>query len=122
MCPGLAARRRARSRAGGCGRDYGLLQAALARPQATVFGKDTHPSLDARAAELLHSLARNHALIDGNERLALAAVIAFCGLNGRRLTLTSDQARDLVMNVAAGELDQVEEIAAILQDATAPRQ
>jgi death on curing protein len=61
-------------------------------------------------------------LIDGNERLALAAVIAFCGVNGRRLTLTDDQAYDLAMKVAAGELDQVEEIAAILQAATAPRQ
>ena len=55
-----------------------------------------------------------------NERLALAALIAFCGLKGRRLTLTNDQAYDLVMKVAAGELDQVEEIAAILQVATAP--
>jgi death on curing protein len=102
-------------------RDYGLLEAALARPQATAFGKDAYPSLDAKAAALLHSLARNHALIDGNKRLALAAVIAFYGLNGRRLTLTNDQAYDLVMDVAAGELDQVEEIAAILQAATALR-
>ena len=60
-------------------------------------------------------------MIDGNKRLVLAAVIAFYGLNGRRLTLTNDQAYDLVMKVAAGELDQVEEIAAILQAATAPR-
>jgi death-on-curing protein len=102
-------------------RDYGLLEAALARPQATPFGKDAYLSLDAKAAALLHSLARNHALIDGNKRLVLAAVIAFCGLNGRRLTLTNDQAYDLVIKVAAGELDQVEEIAAILQAATAPR-
>ena len=51
------------------------------------------------------------------ERLALAAVIAFYGLNGRRLTLPNDQAYDLVMKVAAGELDQAEEIAAILQGA-----
>ena len=100
-------------------RDYGLLEAALARPQATAFGKDAYPSLDAKAAALLHSLARNRALIDGDKRLALAAVIAFCGLNGRRLTFTNDQAYDLVMKVAAGELDQVEEIAAILQGATA---
>jgi death-on-curing protein len=70
-------------------------------------------------AALLHLLAHNHALIDGNKRLGLAAVIAFYGLNGRRLTLTNDQAYDLVMKVAAGELDQVEEIAAILQVATA---
>jgi hypothetical protein len=48
-------------------------------------------------------------------------VIAFCGLNGCRLTFTSDQACELVMKVAAGELDQVEEISAVLQGATAPR-
>ena len=74
-----------------------------------------------KAAALLHSLARNHALIDGNKRLGLSAVIAFSGLNGRRLTLTNDQAYDLVMKVAAGELDQVEEIAAIVQAATVAR-
>ncbi len=102
-------------------RDYGLLEAALARPRAMVFGKDAYPSLDAKAAALLHSLARNHALIDGNKRLALAGVIAFYGLNGHRLTFTNDQAYDLVMKVAAGELDQVEEIMAIRQDAAAPR-
>ena len=102
-------------------RDYGLLEAALARPKATAFGKDAYPSMDAKAAALLHSLARNHALIDGNKRLALAATIAFYGLNGRRLTLTNEKAYDLVMKVAAGELDHAEDIAAILQAGTAPR-
>ena len=77
--------------------------------------------LDAKAAALLHSIARNHALIDGNKRLALAAVIAFYGLNGRRLTLTNDQAYDLVISVAAGQLDNVDDIAAVLQHATQPR-
>jgi len=102
-------------------RDYGLLEAALARPKATAFGKDAYPDLDAKAAALLHSIARNHALIDGNKRLALAAVIAFCGLNGRRLTLTNDAAYDLVISVASGKLDTVEEIAAVLRTATQPR-
>jgi death on curing protein len=102
-------------------RDYGLLEAALARPQATAFGKDAYPDLDTKAAALLHSIARNHALIDGNKRLALAAVIAFYGLNGRRLTLTNDQAYDLVISVAAGQLDAVEAIAAVLHNATQPR-
>jgi death on curing protein len=102
-------------------RDYGLLEAALARPQATAFGKDAYSDLDAKAAALLHSVARNHALIDGNKRLALAAVIAFYGLNGRRLTLTNDAAYDLVISVAAGHLDTVDAIAAILQTATRPR-
>jgi death-on-curing protein len=102
-------------------RDYGLLEAALARPRATAFGKDAYADLDAKAAALLHSIARNHALIDGNKRLALAAVIAFYGLNGRRLTLTNDAAYDLVISVAAGNLDTVDAIAAILQTATRPR-
>ena len=102
-------------------RDYGLLEAALARPRAIAFGKDAYPGLDAKAAALLHSIARNHALIDGNKRLALAALIAFYGLNGRRLTLTNDGAYELVMSVAAGQLDTVDDIAAILQHATEPR-
>jgi death-on-curing protein len=101
-------------------RDYGLLEAALARPQATAFGKDAYPDLDSKAAALLHSIARNHALIDGNKRLALAAVIAFYGLNGRRLTLTNDQAYDLVMSVATGQLDAVDDIAATPRGATKP--
>ena len=101
-------------------RDHGLLEAALARPQATAFGKDAYPDLEAKAAALLHSIARNPALIDGNKRLALAAVIAFCGLNGRRLTLTNDAAYDLVISVASGKLDTVEEIAAVLRPATRP--
>lgn len=102
-------------------RDYGLLEAALARPRATAFGKDAYPDLDAKAAALLHSIARNHALVDGNKRLALAAVIAFYGLNGRRLTLTNDEAYDLVTGVAAGQLDTVDAIAAVLRRATRPR-
>ena len=102
-------------------RDYGLLEAALARPQATAFGKDAYPDLDAKAAALLHSIARNHALIDGNKRLALAAVIAFYGLNGRRLTFTNDAAYDLIISVASGQVDTVDAIATVVQTATGPR-
>jgi death-on-curing protein len=99
-------------------RDHGLLESALGRPQATVFGADAYPGLDAKAAALLHSLARSHALVDGNKRLALGALIAFYGLNGRRLTLTNDAAYDLVIKVATGELDTVDDIAAVLSTAT----
>ncbi len=73
-------------------RDYGLLESAAARPQASAFGQDAYPGIHEKAASLLHSLARNHALIDGNKRLALAATIAFLGMNGIRLTLSN--ARD----------------------------
>ena len=75
-------------------RDHGLLQSALGRPQATAFGSDAYPELEEKAAALLHSLANNHALVDGNKRLALAGTIAFLGVNGRRLTLTNDEAYD----------------------------
>lgn len=66
-------------------RDHGLLESALHRSRATVFGDEAYPTIDLKAAVLLHSLARNHALLDGDQRLALAGVIAFHGMNGRRL-------------------------------------
>ena len=100
-------------------RDAGLLESALARPRSTAFGEDTYPSIHGKAAALLHSLARNHALVDGNKRLSLAATIAFYGLNGFRLTLSNDEAYDLVIAVASGELDDVEAIAGRLESATA---
>jgi death on curing protein len=102
-------------------RDLGLLESASARPQATAFGADAYPDLDTKAAALLHSLARNHALVDGNKRLALGALIAFYGVNGRRLALTNDAAYDLVMQIATGQLDSVSDIAAILEKSTEPR-
>ncbi|HEY1640525.1 MAG TPA: type II toxin-antitoxin system death-on-curing family toxin [Streptosporangiaceae bacterium] len=102
-------------------RDPGLLESAAGRPQATAFGRDAYQGLDAKAAALVHSLARNHALVDGNKRLALGALIAFYGLNGRRLTLTNDAAYELIMRIAAGDLDSAEEIAAVLATVTEPR-
>jgi death on curing protein len=102
-------------------RDHGLLESALARPQAKAFGGDAYASLEERAAALLHSLARNHALVDGNKRLALAATIAFLGLNGRRLTLSNDQAYTLVIDVAAGHLDDVPNIAEHIRRGSEPR-
>jgi len=99
-------------------RDHGLLASAAARPQMSAFGEDAYPSLHDKAAALLHGIVRNHALVDGNKRLGLAAVIAFYGLNGHRLTLTNDEAYDFVITVAAGDLDDVSEIAARLAAAT----
>ncbi len=102
-------------------RDYGLLESALARPQATAFGLDAYDGLEQKAGALLHALARNHALIDGNKRLALAATIAFLGLNGYRLTLTNEEAYTLVIEVATGLLDDVADIAERIRGSIAPR-
>ena len=102
-------------------RDIGLLEAALARPRTTAFGADAYPTLDEKAAALLHSLARNHAFVDGNIRLALSGLIAFYGVNGRRLALTNDAAYEFVVAIASGKLDTVAEIAGILNGATEAR-
>jgi len=102
-------------------RDRGLLEAALARPQASAFGEDAYPSTVEKAAALIHSIARNHALVDGNKRLALAGGIAFLGINGLRLTMSNDEAHDLIVSIATGELDDVHDIAGVLRAKTAPR-
>ena len=86
-------------------RDAGLLAAAAARPRVTVFGEDAYPAFEDKAAALLHSLVRNHALVDGNKRLAWSAARIFCLLNGRDLTYTVDEAKDLMLSAASGQLD-----------------
>lgn len=101
-------------------RDRGLLASAAARPQASAFGEDAYATTHEKAAALLHSIARNRALVDGNRRLALAATIGFLGVNGWRLTLDNDEAYRLIVDVAAGELDDVESIAELLEAGTEP--
>jgi death on curing protein len=86
-------------------RDAGLLAAAAGRPRVTVFGNDAYPTFEDKAAALLHSLVRNHALVDGNKRLAWAATRVFCILNGRELAYTVDEAETLMFAAAAGTLD-----------------
>ena len=100
-------------------RDVGLLTAAAQRPRASAFGEDAYSSLHDKAAALMHSIARNHALVDGNKRLALGATIAFLGVNGWRLTLTEDEAYDLIVAVATGALDEVSAIADALEAGSA---
>lgn len=99
-------------------RDAGLLESAAARPRTTVGDADAYPDLIVKAAALLHSLARNHALIDGNKRLALGGVIVFLGVNGARFVATNDEAYELVMAIACGDLDDVATIADRLRPLT----
>ncbi|WP_280456454.1 type II toxin-antitoxin system death-on-curing family toxin [Nocardia carnea] len=99
-------------------RDPGLLESATARPRATVFGADAYPSLWDKAAALLHSIAKNHPLIDGNKRLAIAAGAIFLARNGVDIDgLNEDLAYDLMIAVAAGELEEVADIAEQLRKA-----
>lgn len=94
-------------------RDLGLLDSACARTHSSAFGTDAYPTLQEKAAALLHSLARNHALVDGNKRLAWLATVVFLDINGRTVELEDEVAFELVMAVAEGSLD-VEAIAARL--------
>jgi death on curing protein len=96
-------------------RDVGLLASSAHRPQTSVFGADPYPSFADKAAALMHSLARNHALVDGNKRLSWAATRVFCQLNDRDLAFSVDEAEALVVSVAAGNVD-VPELSAILAE------
>ncbi len=101
-------------------RDHGLLEAALARPAATMFGSDAYPTLHTKAAALLHSLASNHALVDGNKRLAWAACAVFLGINGHRPHARQDDVVHLVVSVADGTLTDIDKIAKRLATWTKP--
>jgi death-on-curing protein len=96
-------------------RDFGLLEAALSRPATTVMGEDAYPTIALKAAALLHSLGGNHALVDGNKRLAWAATAVFLVLNDRPPRPDQDAVFQLVMDVAGGDLDDLGEIAARIE-------
>lgn len=89
-------------------RDLGLLDAAAHRPPTALFGRDAYRNIDEKAAVLLESLVRNHALVDGNKRLGWLAVAVFYGLNGPLLDAPDDAAYDLVIAVVTGEISYPE--------------
>ena len=92
-------------------RDIGILEAAVARTRASVYGEDAYPDLHAKAGALLHSVVTGHALIDGNKRLGWVSVRLFYRLNGSELRVPIDDAFDLVMSIADGSLRDVPAIA-----------
>jgi death-on-curing protein len=91
--------------------DYGLLESSLARPRASVLGEDAYPDLHLKAAALLHSLARFHALVHGNKRLAWTACRTFLAINGQWISAPEDDRFDFVIGVTAGVLADLDEIA-----------
>lgn len=103
-------------------RDLGLLNAAALRPQTTLMGQDAYPSTAAKAAALLESLAKNHALIDGNKRLAWAVCSVFLSLNALEISeiVSNDDVYDLVVAVASSRVT-LEQVCTTLSDWTATR-
>lgn len=96
-------------------RDVGLLASAAARPAAAVFGAEAYPLFPEKVAALLHALARNHPLVDGNKRLAWSAARVFCLLNGRDLQFDVDEAEAMMLAVASGALE-VPDLTAMLEN------
>ena len=102
------------ARAGFTIADYGLVESALARPPASVFGEDAYPTIHQKVAAMLQSLVTNHALAEGNKRTAWAATRLFYGLNDYRITATEDERFEVIIAVATRELDTVTMTAARL--------
>jgi death-on-curing protein len=89
-------------------RDLGLLESAVAMPQAG-FGDDyMHGSLVEMAAAYLYHLAQNHPFVDGNKRAALAAALSFLKLNGVTVMADQDEITEIVLGVARGEISKSE--------------
>lgn len=92
-------------------KDPGLLEAALARPKTTVFGEDAYQSLELKAASMVHSIIKNHPMVDGNKRTSWFALQAFLALNGFSVAATTDESFEFVLAVATDELS-IEQMAA----------
>jgi death-on-curing protein len=101
-------------------RDVGLLGSAASRPQTELYGTDAYPDIWSKAAALLQSIVKNHALVDGNKRLGWLATAAFLRLNGVVVANASNDAVfALVMDVAAGHHD-VEKLASMVRSVVEP--
>ncbi len=97
-------------------RDLGMIDSAMARPQASAFGEDAYTTIDTKAAALLQSLVCNHGLVDGNKRMGFACTSVFLTLNVAPLSLDDrTEAYDLVIAVATGEFREIADIAAALR-------
>lgn len=98
-------------------RDEGLLESALAQPQATFSGEFLHTTLYEQAAAYLYHLAKNHPFLDGNKRTAFAVMDTFLRVNGCTLVMTDEQAYELVQDVVNGRVSKTE-LAALLERST----
>ncbi|MCC3653662.1 type II toxin-antitoxin system death-on-curing family toxin [Streptomyces sp. S07_1.15] len=97
-------------------RDAGLLESAVHRPSAAMYGEEAYPDIFDKAAALLQSLAVNHPFFDGNKRTAWLSCATFLAINGIQLRPDIDAAERLVIAVATGEADDVKHIAQGLAD------
>ncbi|MGW7284191.1 type II toxin-antitoxin system death-on-curing family toxin [Streptomyces sp. NPDC054847] len=96
-------------------RDLGLLESAVHRPSASMFGQEAYTDLFDKAAALLQSLAVNHPFIDGNKRTAWTSCMVFLAMNDVQLRPDIDAAERLVIAVSTGRMDEVKGISEALR-------
>ena len=88
------------------GRDLGAIASAVAQPRVSVGGQDAYPTLTEKAAALGYSLVRSHGFVDGNKRIAHAAMEVFLVLNGVEITAAVDDQEKFMLSLAAGEVSR----------------
>ncbi len=87
-------------------RDLGALDSAIAQPKGTFGGVDLYPTVVEKAAALCFSLVQNHPFVDGNKRVAHAAMETFLVLNGAEIAASVDDQERLMLDLAAGRIDR----------------
>ncbi len=86
-------------------RDEGMLDSALNSPFQTFGGEDVYPSLQQKAARLCFGLVKNHPFVDGNKRIGAHAMLVFLALNGIELQHSQTELSDVILQLAAGEIE-----------------
>ena len=94
-------------------KDLGLLDSALARPKTTLFGEDAYPTLELKAVAMVHSIIKNHAMVDGNKRTSWFMLSSFLYINGYFIEMTADEGMEFTLGIATDKLSLAEAAAMI---------
>lgn len=89
-------------------RNEGTLESALSNPFQSFGGEELYPKIEQKAVQLCYGLVKNHAMIDGNKRIGVHAMLVFLALNGWELTYTQKELSDVILGLAAGEIKSEE--------------
>jgi death-on-curing protein len=98
-------------------KDIGLLDSALARPKTSLFGEDAYKTLELKGAALMHSIMKNHPMIDGNKRSSWIALNSFFEINGKTINADTEDAFEFVLAVATDAIN-LEQMASWIKDHT----
>jgi death-on-curing protein len=89
-------------------RDIGLLESAIAQPEASFGGQYLHADIFQMAAAYIYHLVMNHPFVDGNKRVGLEAALIFLEINNENLSASDEELVDLVLKTTAGQVGKRE--------------